>query len=208
MGKLHTVQALLSVGVIVLAAGSAKAQSSSSETPPSADAERTETSTASRWYGWQTLATDGAAITLVVIGVDQGAGDPFSRNRHGEAIALTGLGTYLVGAPAVHAFHRRAGAAMGSLALRVGAPAAGFLAASTLEGCVGSDNADSCASRAEGVGILFGIGTAMALDAAFLARESVEAARGRRTASASRARVAPGFAVTSQSRALVLTGSF
>ena len=134
---------------------------------------------------------------------------PLLANRTAEAVATAGLGTYLIGAPVVLTLaHRRAGAAFGSLGLRIGAPFLGYIAASTLEGCVGSDNANSCGSNAEAVGLLFGIGTAMALDAAFLARKSDDPERSPRTSSAPRPRLSPGIAVTGQSRALVLAGSF
>jgi len=209
MGKSFTVRVVSCFAGMVFAAGTARAQSSrAAPSIPSADAVEEDSRRESTWYGWQTLATDGAAIALVAIGVENGAGDIFSQNRTAEAVATAGLGTYLIGAPVVHLAHRRPGVALGSLGLRIGAPFLGYMAASTLEGCVGSDNANSCGSNAEAVGMLFGIGTAMALDAAFLARKSDQRERSPRISSAPRPRLSPGIAVTGQSRALVLAGSF
>src|SRR5215467_11328850 len=61
-----------------------------------------------RWYGWQTLLVDGAAIGLGVA----------TRN------AGVFLGAYALGAPIVHVAHERFGEAAGSLGLRVVMPLA------------------------------------------------------------------------------------
>lgn len=63
------------------------------------------------WYGWQTLATDGAAF-MMVYGASQ------SRGRDGAPLAYGALATYSLGAPIVHLAHNKPGSAFGSAALR------------------------------------------------------------------------------------------
>jgi hypothetical protein len=67
-----------------------------------------------RWYGWQTLTTDGLAMGMTL--------GSFAYNGDGNVVTLLGLGTFALGAPVVHAFHGRFQYAFGSLALRVGLP--------------------------------------------------------------------------------------
>ena len=64
------------------------------------------------WYGWQTLTTDGVALTGLL-----GAG--LFGNGAGYGIAALSLGGYVLLAPIVHAVHTNWGAAVGSLALRL-----------------------------------------------------------------------------------------
>jgi hypothetical protein len=71
----------------------------------------------SRWYGGQTLAMDGIALGLLVLGVSSDSG---------ELIGLSGL-TYLLGGPIVHAAHGRAGMSFASLGVRIGFPIGGAL---------------------------------------------------------------------------------
>jgi hypothetical protein len=70
-----------------------------------------------RWYGAQTLAMDGIALGLLVLGAS---------SESGELIGLSGL-TYLLGGPIVHAAHGRAGMSFASLGVRIGFPIGGAL---------------------------------------------------------------------------------
>jgi len=68
------------------------------------------------WYGYQTLASDGAALGLLVAGLT-------SSERSGMAWA--GVATYALGAPVVHASHGNWGSGGKSLLLRTGSPIVG-----------------------------------------------------------------------------------
>lgn len=70
-----------------------------------------------RWYGWQTLVTDGVAVGLFAFA--KAAGD------NSAAVVVGGLGAlgaYVLGAPLVHVGHRRYGVAFGDLGIRIAAP--------------------------------------------------------------------------------------
>lgn len=67
------------------------------------------------WYGWQTLTTDGLALTgFAVAGALSESPDSSIYN----IIALGSLSSYMLGAPIIHAAHGNWGAAAGSLGLR------------------------------------------------------------------------------------------
>jgi hypothetical protein len=133
--------------------------------PPAVDRVSTERTPreVTNWYGWQTLTTDGAAFTLAVAvaAVNEG-GKP--------VVGVTALATYLAGGPIVHAAHGNWGRAFGSLGLRLGAPIAGAFLGAALEDCRGGD---FCGFSGAAVGLVVGMGTAIVLDAAVLAREKV-----------------------------------
>lgn len=73
--------------------------------------------TESRWYGWQTLLTDGGAVALPVI-------VSTFRNEPATTVALcAAAGGFVLGAPIIHLVHRRPGASALSLGLRLALPA-------------------------------------------------------------------------------------
>lgn len=119
----------------------------------------------SRWYGWQTLLSDSAALTLLfaVGAVDLGDGA-------GKFVGAS-LGMYLTGGPVIHATHGNWGRAAGSLGLRVGAPLLGGALGSSLEEC--SSGEDFCGLAGAVLGGTLGILTAVTVDSAALARETV-----------------------------------
>ena len=119
------------------------------------------------WYGWQTLTTDAAALTFLL----SGAAMSDSSDGTAEAFAITSAATFVFGGPIVHATHENWGRAFGSLGLRVGAPVAGAFLGAALENCSGGD---FCGASGAAVGFLAGIGAAIAIDAAALARETVQ----------------------------------
>jgi hypothetical protein len=121
--------------------------------------------TTSRWYGWQVLLVDGAAVLA-------GAAT--------ENLPVT-LGVYALGAPIVHAAHGRGGAALGSFGLRLALPlvAGGVMYALTDRRC-GEGSGDWCGLGSVIYGILgagAGMITASLFDAFAIARESVPSAR-------------------------------
>lgn len=67
------------------------------------------------WYGWQTLTVDAGA--LAILGVTQALAHD-STSSYPESARWAGLGTYVFGAPLVHAGHGNWGAAAASFSLR------------------------------------------------------------------------------------------
>jgi hypothetical protein len=91
-----------------------------------------------QWYGWQTLLSDAAAVTLM-------AALPI------EVGGYAGAGVFVAGAPLIHAAHGQPGRMGMSLALRLIPPVA-------IGGSIAL--ADSCTSTGDGLsGIGCGIGT-------------------------------------------------
>jgi hypothetical protein len=121
---------------------------------------------ARRWYGWQTLILDGAALaTWGAAGTGGGSG----------VLAVAGLGVYLLGPPIVHFAHGHVGKGFGDILMRVGLPlglgALGYAAGS--DDCRGGDFCLPTSALYAGLGVLIGYGGAVAIDAALLAREDV-----------------------------------
>ncbi|MBI2390463.1 MAG: hypothetical protein HYV09_12815 [Deltaproteobacteria bacterium] len=118
------------------------------------------------WYGWQNLAIDGAAVTLLYV-----AGNASGRDN--DSFGYGAVATYALGGPIIHLAHGNPGTALGSLALRVGAPVGGAML-----GCAAdADSSELGCLGGAVVGFLLGYGTAVAVDAAALAYEEHEAPR-------------------------------
>jgi hypothetical protein len=116
----------------------------------------------SRWYGWQTLASDGVSLTALVVGVGMSSG----RDDFGSTLAWSGVLGYEFAPGIVHFAHRNPGRAFASFGLRLGMPLAGaFLGASMASGC----DRNLCEASGAALGILLGIGGAIAIDAAVFA---------------------------------------
>ncbi|MET0591228.1 MAG: hypothetical protein ABW133_00915 [Polyangiaceae bacterium] len=146
-----------------------------SAAPPAKEPERP---LAERWYGWQTAATDGAALALFASYVASGASS--------DVLSTLSAGTYLGGGPIVHLAHEHSDKALVSLAMRAGIPfvfgvTGGFIAASgqsrgNLDD-VATDYLDVALGIAAGTGI--GAVTAAVLDATLVANERVPASEPR-----------------------------
>ena len=80
--------------------------------PSSPSPRRKEAKPEKEWYGWQTLAADGAAAALMIAGQATGVYSIFD----------VGFGAYLLAPPVVHVVHNNAGQAFGSLGLRLVSP--------------------------------------------------------------------------------------
>ena len=117
----------------------------------------------SHWYGWQTLVTDGAGVSLFVASAAASA----HSQRAATGLVYGGAATLVLGGPVVHAAHGRWGAAAGSLALRVGLPALAVLALS--QPCEGECGAQYLFG-------LFAFTAPVALDACALSWERAPAA--------------------------------
>jgi hypothetical protein len=122
--------------------------------------------TEERWYGWQTLTTDGASFLLAIV-----AGASSDSFEGAGAIAVLSLGGYLLGGPSVHFAHENPGRAFGSLALRGGLPLAFGAVGVQLESC--QDGEFLCGVGGAVLGGLLGIVSAIAIDASLLGWEQV-----------------------------------
>jgi len=99
---------------------SAQARVSDEHTVPLRQQPREEIAPAPewRWYGWQTLTSDGASLATLMTALYLGDSKVLA------PASLVGLG---FGAPVVHAWHGKPLKALGSVALRIGLPATGIL---------------------------------------------------------------------------------
>ena len=151
------------------------------ESQVEADAEREDAYDAeeaaaprSRWYGWQTLASDGVSLTALVVGAGMSSG----RDDFGSELAWFGVVGYVVAPGIVHFTHRNPGRGFGSFGLRLGMPLAGaFIGLAMASGC----DRNLCEASGAGAGILLGIGAAVAIDAAVFAYDDRKRARSRGT---------------------------
>jgi hypothetical protein len=116
------------------------------------------------WYGWQTLATDGGVLLLMVV-----VGSTELSNGGGAAPWVVGLTAYALGGPIVHLAHGNPGRGALSLAMRLGMPLLfGYLGVQA-EGC--RSGSEFCGLGGALIGGSLGIITAITIDAAFVARE-------------------------------------
>jgi hypothetical protein len=168
--------------------------------PTETDDGGTETAPRSHWYGWQTAATDGAAVALLATGIAA---------ESGELAGFSGA-TFALGGPIVHLAHGRGGAAAASLGIRVGLATSGFFAGAAMKSCPPSsseeeDDSYACGLEAAAIGMLVGAGAAMVIDTAFLTHEDIRPERPQRTAALS---VSPAVSVTKSSGTVGLAGAF
>jgi hypothetical protein len=119
-----------------------------------------------KWYGWQTLTADGAALAMAYAAANT--------DGNSSALPLLALGTYALGGPIVHAANGSAGKMGISLGMRVGGPLVlgyGLYALSS-----SSSNGDSWGPAIMGAfGVVGGMITAVVIDATVLARKTVPA---------------------------------
>jgi hypothetical protein len=104
------------------------------------------------WYGWQILTADAISVAL------------FAAGASGESAELMVLGvvSYALTPGVIHGGHGRAGAAFGSVGLRLGAPVLGAMA--------GLDDRNYDGAIA---GFFLGMAGAVVIDVALLSHESV-----------------------------------
>lgn len=141
-----------------------------SEHPPAqSTADDTTPEMTERWYGWQSLSADGAALLLLIAA---GASSD-QRNQLPAVFGYGSLGVYLLGGPVSHFAHDNPGRALGSLAMRAGLPLAFGAAGSQLEDCSGDEGYDLCGIVGALLGGTLGIATAITIDAALLSYEEV-----------------------------------
>ena len=112
-----------------------------------------------RWYGWQTLTTDGASLLVVYLGAQ---GRTIDWN-----VVAAGMAGYTIGTPIVHWGHGHFGKGVASLAMR----SAPWLAALALR----YDRCTGCDPNATTFGFVFLemllVPVPVVIDAAVIARE-------------------------------------
>jgi hypothetical protein len=148
-----------------------------------------------RWYGWQTLATDGASVLLLVLAAGYDPRTSSGRTARDYMLG-TGLVGYYLGAPIVHFSHGHVGKGFGSFGIRAGGTA---LFVWGLSQCYNGSGCDAGAGP-----LLLGVATTIAaipIDAAALAWEDVP--RDELTL-----RVAPHLHPDRRGGGVVLTGRF
>lgn len=148
----------------IVSVDGAPRESLESGTPPLPTPEQRESALPrTHWYGWQTLVADGASVSLLF--------SPYT--------AIVGLAGFVVASPVIHGVHGRAGAAVGSAALRLAMPVGGALTglyvASKLTS-PGSPNAFGNVLLGLFGGALLGMVGASAIDASLLGWEHAGAA--------------------------------
>jgi hypothetical protein len=116
--------------------------------------------TKQHWYGWQTLATDGAGIGLIVVG-----GALQFRSPAAVTTASIGVGSLFLGGPIVHMAHGRWGIGVLDFGMRLTLPIIGGAYAGSQQ-CSGE-----CGGPAL-IGLMIGL-SPIWIDAAILAREDV-----------------------------------
>ncbi len=125
------------------------------------------------WYGWQTLIADAPSVTAFIAGVsmlDDG-------NPSGSTLAWAGALSYELAPAIIHFAHGNPGRGFGSLGMRFGMPLAGAIIGATV---ASNCNTNLCEVGGLGVGVMLGMGGAIAIDAAVLAYDDPRRSAARR----------------------------
>lgn len=158
---------LQSIGVslaICSYASLGRAQALASATPDAPPAGHATRHEPARWYGWQTLTADAAALGLAF-------GSASARSRAGVTAAAV---TYLVGAPVIDGASGEGGNGGMSVGARLGLPLLGAVVASAVADCPpergsGFNFGPSCEDAAAIQGVAYGILAAMVIDGTAIA---------------------------------------
>ena len=149
-----------------------------------------------RWYGWQTLVADGTSLAALLVGASL-TSQRSANDGPGDTLVWAGLLGYELAPGIVHFVHRNPGRGFASFGLRLGMPlAAAFVGASLASGC----NTNLCESNGAGIGVLLGMGGAVAIDAALFAYDDAKRSASRRLD------VLPVMSVTPQQAWIGLAG--
>ena len=125
-----------------------------------------------QWYGWQTLIADAPSVTAFMAGVSM-VGDG---NSGGSTLAWAGFLGYELVPSIIHFSHGNPGRGFASLGMRFGMPLAGAIIGATV---TSNCNSSLCEAGGAGVGIILGMGGAIAIDAAVLAYDDGKPAQTR-----------------------------
>ena len=163
-----TIRRVLSVLTLLVASGAAVvfADESTPSTPSTPAPSVVEDSPPAETYTRQILTVDAASIaTLVAAGLIDATGPD---DTVANGLSMIALGGMLFGGPIVHATHGNMGRTAASLGLRLGLT---FVGAGVGFGLAGCDRDEFlCGVGQAAIGSSVGLLTAMAIDAAVLAR--------------------------------------
>lgn len=116
-----------------------------------------------RWYGYQTLLFDGAALVMMGAGVSR------------APVFLAGAAGYAVGPPLVHIANGSAGGAAASFGVRVLTPILGAIGGWGVgHATCRDDSSTDCGSLVAGLGFVSGMAVATTLDATMFAYERAD----------------------------------
>jgi hypothetical protein len=125
------------------------------------------------WYGWQTLVADGASFATLIAAASVDSQD-HGRDSPASTLAWLGVLSYELTPGIIHFVHRNPGRGFASFGLRLGMPIAGaFIGASAASGC----NGFLCEAGGAAIGVLAGMGGAIAIDAAVFAYDDPKPSR-------------------------------
>jgi hypothetical protein len=147
--------------------------------PHDATGSRRDVPTLPRWYGWQILTADAVAFTVAIAGAaTNGSGS--------DDVAVTGLASFVLGGPIIHAAHGRGRIALASAGLRVALPVLGAVIGASAAPHCPSPGAPTSGDQTIGFcvdpaaidaiyGMLIGMVVATSIDAAALSWDRVPA---------------------------------
>jgi hypothetical protein len=87
------------------------------------------------WYGYQILLADGLAYAALASAIT---------NHDGTALGIAGVGIYMVASPVIHGIHHETTNLLGSIAMRLFIPLAGFAIGEGSGGCSDSEDRGFC----------------------------------------------------------------
>jgi hypothetical protein len=149
----------------------------------------------STWYGWQTMAVDGGAFTLLIVGL-------YARDRSEGPLMVAGATAYLVGGPSIHFAHHNVPRGVASVGVRIGAPFLGAAIGISLADC-SSHGEDACLTVGSLLGFGAGMLSAAVIDGALLAYDEPPSHE-----VPSSVRVAPTVIVDAKHATLGVAGTF
>lgn len=162
---------------------------------------------ARRWYGWQTLTSDAASLSVTAIGLAVVVNNLSSESGGtsiGAGLVVIGAAGYVIVPAVIHGSHNRPGAALGSLGLRLALPYLGAIIGPALT-CPSSDHFCSSDNGTIG-GFLVGVAGASAIDASLLAWATPNATAS--TSAGQRVGLAPMLSVAGKPAGVRLIGTF
>jgi hypothetical protein len=124
-----------------------------------------------RWYGWQTLISDGLAIGTVAYAI--ASADDGEEGDSDAHLFIAGELTYFLGPPTIHWAHGHVGKGFGSLAIRLGSAVVAIIGAIQDMSVLGDGDSDP--PNGLMVAGALGMIAAIPLDAAVIANEDVPA---------------------------------
>ena len=119
-----------------------------------------------QWYGWQTLAADGASLLLLISAGAVANDTGRTADQASATLVAMGVVGYEFAPGIVHFAHGYTGRGFASFGLRLGMPLAGAIL-----GAAAASDCDSfgCEGSGVGLGLLLGMAGAIAIDAAVFA---------------------------------------